>query len=212
MMNSFKTLSLAAALLVGTAIASSAATVQASQQSTFTAQEKANSIVLPSDASFSPAVSTFTGTLASNYRSPFADSTTAYFAVGAPTGTASPATLSFSSDHTIFSMLWGSPDPYNQLMFYYQGNLVATVNPGTAGGNTGLVPSPRTNAYKVTVTGITYDTVVFYDNYNPKKGTYGNDTPAFEFANISTVPVPAAGILLLSAFGGVAALRRRKQA
>jgi hypothetical protein len=38
-------------------------------------------------------------------------------------------------------------------------------------------------------------------NYNP--GTYGT-------LEVSEVPVPAAGVLLLSAFGAVAALRRRK--
>ena len=39
-----------------------------------------------------------------------------------------------------------------------------------------------------------------------------NRTPALYDINISQVPVPSAGLLLLTALGGAAAMRRRKKA
>lgn len=206
MMNTFKALTLAATLVAGTALSASAATVTSvfATNATLNAA-KATSLSMPGGATWSTPVTTETGTLANAYKSPFADNTTAFYAVGTglPGATVSPVTLSFASSRNSFGFLWGSPDSYNSLEFYDGATLVATV----VGAD--LVPPPKSQAYFVTVSGLSFDSVKFIDNLGTKTST---DEAAFEFANISSVPVPAAGFLMLTAFGGFAALRRRKQA
>jgi hypothetical protein len=105
-------------------------------------------------------------------------------------------TYTFGSLHTSFSLVWGSPDSYNSLEFYNGTTLVATILGtsivGCCGGN--IVNS------LVTISDLQFDSVTFISG-----------TPAFEYANISAaVPLPAGGLLLLGALGGLAALRRRK--
>ena len=105
-------------------------------------------------------------------------------------------TYTFDSLHTSFSLVWGSPDSYNSLHFYNGTTWVATILGtsivGCCGGNIA-------NSL-VTISDLQFDSVRFVSG-----------APAFEYANISAaVPLPAGGLLLLGALGGLAALRRRK--
>lgn len=158
---------------------------------------------------FSTTPEIVSGSSSGHYRSPFSDST-AYFAIGTLDGTgsvSSPISLTFSGLKDTFNILWGSPDTYNQLQFYNGNTEVAVLTPGQGG----FLPATSNGAYGVKLYNLLYDKVVFVDNYSGTTST-GPDTPAFEFANVSTVPIPATGFLLLAAIGGFAALRRRKQA
>ena len=162
-----------------------------------------DSLILPTGAAWdvSGTPASVTGSASGLYLSPIddgaaggLDETTSYWNLtGGNTGI-----MDFTGTHTSLSFLWGSVDTYNAVEFWLNGNVVATIisamlvpapTPGTSGG-----------ASFVTVAGLTFDEVHFT--------TTGN---SFEFMGVSAaVPLPAGGLLLIGAIGGLAALRRRK--
>jgi hypothetical protein len=99
------------------------------------------------------------------------------------------ADYTFSGLNTVLRLVWGSPDSYNTLEFYNGASLVDSVLGGAISGNSLLV----------TISTSAFDRVRFISG-----------SPAFEYANVSAVPLPAGGLLLLGALGGITALRRRK--
>jgi hypothetical protein len=183
----FKTLALAAGLSLAALAPAGAVTV--TQSST------------PSTAFLNPLATSFTGTINENVtdpglvsgvrRSPW-DGPMDGSVYSSITGT---ATYTFGSLRTSFSLVWGSPDSYNSLEFYNGTTLVATVFGGSIVGCCG---ANITNSL-VTISGLQFDSVRFVSG-----------TPAFEYANIAAVPLPAGGLLLIAGLGGLAALRRRK--
>jgi hypothetical protein len=161
-----------------------------------------NSLDLPTGAAWvsagTPTVQT--GSLVNEYRSPLQgaggtlEEDTPYWNVlGRETGI-----LDFDGTHTSLSLLWGSVDTYNTIEFWLGGSLVTSVistllAPAPVPGNSG-------GASFVTVSNLTFDEVRFVSNSN-----------SFEFLGVSAaVPLPAGGLLLIGAIGGLAALRRRK--
>lgn len=66
------------------------------------------------------------------------------------------------------TLLWGSPDSYNQLKLLKDGQVVASIVPG------GAVPVDPTHTYAVTIAGVTFDTLIFLSTQ-----------ASFEFANLS---------------------------
>lgn len=118
-------------------------------------------------------------------------------------GAQSPVTLTFGKTQSAFNILWGSIDSYNEIEFLLLGasQLVQTgtdiVNLGSLGG---VTPTFEQVAL-VKFSDLQFDSVKFTSN--------GQNS--FEFA-LAPVPLPAGGLLLLGALGGLAALRRRKQA
>ncbi len=102
------------------------------------------------------------------------------------------------------NFVWGSPDNYNSIKFYLGTSLIDTVL-GTA--ITPCCVSGQLNILNslVSITALAKGGV--FDSFQFTSGQ-----PAFEFANLTAtaVPLPATGLLLLGAFGGIAALRRRK--
>jgi hypothetical protein len=109
------------------------------------------------------------------------------------------AEYSFGSTFQKLSFVWGTPDKFNTVRFYLGGVLVDTLA-GFGNGNNVLNPT-------ATVTkiggGAGFDTVRF-----------SSSAVAFEYSNISAsvIPVPAAGLMLVTALAGMAVLRRRKAA
>lgn len=152
-------------------------------------------------------VSIVSGSVANEYASPFGAGTDSYYTVGSPNLSASFAEL-FVSVSTSFSLLWGSIDSYNAIEFLLGGvsqDIVdgAELGLGTAGNVTAAV-----DITNIGDAGLSFDSVRFFSNFGQN-----SDTPAFEFAlEVSPVPIPAAGLLLLGALGGLAAMRRRKAA
>jgi hypothetical protein len=205
-MNMIKNLLSAVAITAAFTTAAFAATVTndrrtpAADAATF-ATLALTSTTLSPGASWTDAPAIVTGNLVNEYRSPFEGTaqfaTTAYFNV---TKVESPAVMILSSVRSTLSFLWGSVDGFNTVKLINTdtgafelvtlANLIAPETPQTGRG-----------ASFVTITGFLFNQVEFQSTRN-----------SFELSNIAAVPLPAGGLLLLGAIGGIAALRRRKAA
>lgn len=111
------------------------------------------------------------------------------------------AEYTFSALQAAVSFVWGTPDNYNSVVFYRGNTIVDTV----VGNGTGVnVPLSRATITNID-SGKGFDAIRFVSTQ-----------PAFEYAFLeftpAPIPVPAAGLLLLTALGGIAVLRRRKTA
>lgn len=155
-----------------------------------------------------------------NYKSPFLNTTLAttqsYFAADIRlddngNGTEGKATLTYSTVQSAFKMLWGSVDKANKIVFKLAGVTAFSYTGAELGVLLGLVPPPTSppGSFEEVVLlsfggfGAGFDSIEFSSN----------DRPAFEFALPAApapIPVPAAGLMLLTALGGIAILRRRK--
>lgn len=208
-MKVWKTISAALAVMVAGALAANAATVSA----TVSTGEPGYGTALPAGANWFTPPSIVAGSVTGSYISPFNDTTSNFYTVGslAPL-VQSPVVLVLGAATNAFKLLWGTVDTNNAIFLvsgnsvvdqvYGQNVLTALSNP--ASGSTGA---------KVSFTStFSFDTIVFVSNlfsspYNPSDA----DKAAFEFA-LAPVPLPAAGLLLVAAVGGLAAVRRRKTA
>jgi hypothetical protein len=112
------------------------------------------------------------------------------------------AEYAFSTLKGSLSFVWGSPDGFNSVEFYRGGSLIDTVM-GMGNGTNLALPTASVTAIG---DNMGFDTVRFVSAR--KAFEYGFVTAA----DLAPIPVPAAGLLLLTAVGGVAALRRRKAA
>lgn len=164
-------------------------------------------------ATWATAPATVDGSVTNEFRSPYDElgamgtsGYSDYFTVGSPGKPGSPAVLFLSTARKTFSMLWGSVDSYNAVSLC-AGATCATVT-GTQVSKAAPANFGTGNAIVNFTADFAFDTVSFFSNYGQKA-----DVAAFEFA-VSPVPVPlpAGGLLLLGALGGIAALRRRKAA
>ena len=214
-MNFFK-IAKAAIFAAGLVAASSAANAVSLSSSvaftdgSFSYPASADSISLPSGASWDGGVSVRMGNAGGVYRTPWDETSNGavenatvgnsaaaaikYFASG-PGNLPNPAKLKFTGDQTSLSFLWGSPDTYNYLFFRLDGANVSTFIGSPITG------SPSAGSVLVTFTGL-FDEVWFESR----------GSNAFEFASITAtpVPLPAAGWMLLAGIGGLVALRRKR--
>jgi hypothetical protein len=136
---------------------------------------------------------------------------TSFWAVFAPQkkNRTHTAELVFTGGQSALSLLWGSPDKTNMIEFFLGGTSVARfLGADLVGLSKDIVKGPGRGAALLSFAGFTFDAVRF--TARAKGGS-------FEFSNlrtaaVSTVPLPAGGVLLLAGLGGLAALRRRKAA
>lgn len=135
-------------------------------------------------------------------RSPFEEAghnSAGYYSVGtseAYSGTNNPAVLQLTNRATNFSLLWGSPDSYNTLELYDGATLVASIL-----GSQFSIPAYQASFVSISAgAGESFTSAKFYSDGN-----------AFEFSNVSAVPIPAAAWLFGSGLIALAAVKRRKR-
>lgn len=143
-----------------------------------------------------------TANLTNTYRSPFQNASRTTFDTASFTAvTNSTAIFSFDVDQVSLSFIWGSPQRFDTLSLFNDGVLVARIIPGLANPGTELVTQTQRGARLVTLTDVLFDEIQF-----------SNDRASFEFANlqvVSSVPLPAGGLLLLMALAGLVFVRRK---
>jgi hypothetical protein len=180
------------------------------------------SLVLPTAATANPlATSTsgagaavaenVTGTIVNVRRSPWGAAnstldenaaTSVYSALYNASGTTPvSASFDFGGIFNRLSLVWGTPGPTNTLTLLLGG--VAQVTMTGADAATLVTSAGGNRSVLLTLTGWKFDEMVI-----------GADHRALEFANLqaAVVPVPAAGLMLVTALGGLALMRRRKAA
>ena len=153
------------------------------------------SSTLPSAPYTSPVPTTFTGTVFTNlttslggvYRSPF-EGTSAPNSLF--TSVEGDATATFNLSGNVLSLIWGSPDTYNQLKFFS----------GVNGGGTLLDTILGSTINPANGTGFSYVTVSGIGNFNSVVLDNVPNSNAFEVSTfaVSSVPLPAS----LPLFGG----------
>lgn len=211
-----KALSLAGALAFGLALLAPPAPARAATVD--------YSLVLPAAATANPLAAAtagagvalaenVTGTIVGVRRSPWgasnstldlADAGSVYSALYNAAGkTGVSARYDFGGIFDRLSLVWGTPGPTNTLKLLLGGVEQFAM--------TGAGPLPLSGgglkSVLVTISGLQFDTMLI-----------GADHRALEFASLSVeaapspVPVPAAGLLLAAALGGLAFTRRRKAA
>ncbi len=137
-----------------------------------------------------------TGTVANQTLSPFANQTLSYSVLSFPTGAGS-ATYNTTGLST-FSFIWGSPDAYNSVTFNGVG----------AGGTFSLAQLPHATP------DVGFDFVTFAIS-GVSSVTFNNTgQSAFEYADVSAVPIPPSLLLFAGGLGllGFFGLRKNRQA
>ena len=161
--------------------------------------------ITPSGSSWSVDPSFAGGNVSGATQSPFNSNpltpTNSYFAAG-NAFVASPVTLTFAAIQTSFSLLWGSIDSYNSITFSGGSSADVTYTGDDIASYLGLTTSTQNYEHVA---------LVSFEDMDFTTVTFTSGAKAFEFA-LAPVPVPAAGVLMVAALGGLGLVRRRKSA
>ena len=116
------------------------------------------------------------------------------------------ATYNLSAGATTYKLLWGSPDNYNNVLFYTgandTGTLIGEINGDQLACYTGnTCKDTSASLVTFTATGTTIGFVELTDN----------GTAAFEFGTVSATPLPAALPLFATGLGLVGFLGQRRK-
>lgn len=186
---------IAAALFLVTPMAANAVTIT-----------KSNTLPTVAIANAAPTATTgtyfgnVTGSISGVRRTPWEGTALAGTGVYSSVSKNSSATFDFAKLQKGFSLVWGSPDTWNNLQVkLISGNTVVETINGLA-----IQPPVGILASLVTVTGVLFDRLTFVSTTNN----------AFEFANLTTtpVPLPAAGWMLIAGLGALGAVARKRKA
>jgi hypothetical protein len=151
------------------------------------------------------------------YVSPFLNTPVAdtqdFFSVGVKVdgeGARGPVALTFADAQSAIDVLWGAIDTPNTIRFFSGATNVFTYTGADLAALLGLTPTGTDSRF------FNYVELVRFDDFGQDgfdSIQFSSATPSFEFGLAPVpVPVPAAGLLLLTALGGIAVLRRRKAA
>ena len=197
MMQGTRMLALASALAMSAALPGAAATVQTTELDTADLNGL-TPMANPDAAAISGEVyENVTGSIGGLRLSPWDGSIHEATGVYTSVNAGASATYDFAGLQTGFSLIWGSPDSYNDLVVrLITGDTLVASFDGTAAQG-----PVQVGAALFEVGDVLFDRLVLSSGSN-----------AFEFANLTAtpVPLPAGGLLLLGALGGLAALRRKR--
>ena len=175
----FAVIALSSIAFVGSA---NAATATIGSQSASATQSTATSSFITTDASstgvFTPSTS---GSIADVQQSPFVNTSLDYSAVSNSSSAASgSAVYNIGAGVTSISVLWGSPDLFNSIIFY-------SGAAGSSGVGTGTVVATFTAASLSGVTlGAGYDLVTFDISGVGSVEFADSGQPAFEYADLKS--------------------------
>jgi hypothetical protein len=187
-------LGLSVAIFVSASLPAQAASVNVIETVNAWEQVNLSQTLSTSGGTWFTAPSIKEGHTINQWRSPFDPSGTTtpplnwqtidYYSVG-PSSATQTAVLKFTQNQGALEFLWGSIDDYNKLIFFLDGQEVATVLlaslPGVQVG---------VGAALVSITDLVFNKIKFISTTN-----------AFEFSNLTTSPVPLPPAVLL--FGSV---------
>ena len=189
--------------LAGMTTGASAAVIIASEDSTTL---PATAFVTVPNSTTGPFTLAAVGTIEGVQRSPWGDLDPRPYSVLSPGGTGpSSATYNQGAGTLTFSFLWGSPDSYNVVEFWSGVGATGALLGSFTGSS--LTPPPPL--------GSGFDFVTFLSDTAIGSVRLVDLGPAaFEFANVSQTPLPAALPLFVAGLGafGVAGLRRKRKA
>jgi hypothetical protein len=233
-MSFLKTLAISTAFTIGGVAHAATVTVITSGADTFNTVDVTQGTALPVGVSFTPdsdisilsgsptSLSPFSGLGLGNFE--MLD----YFAVGNPNFSpdlgrgqaAGIATLDFGADVSAVEFIWGSPDYtnegfVNEVFTMASGAVQAGFSPNDFSATLDTLDDEARNSVRVRISSsVAFDSLVF------KSG----DLPYFEFANLnvefapssggsdpSPVPLPAGGLLLVTALGTFVAARKQRK-
>jgi hypothetical protein len=136
-----------------------------------------------------------TGSVGGQYRSPWDLEGAPYNSL--PYTSVRNGTVGYNLTGMMLSLFWGSIDTYNSLTFW------------TLAEGTGEFVSVDVSALGDPFSG-GHHLVQFFTDVPFQSVTLGSGQAAFEFANLTTTPIPPALLLFLTGLGGLGWLGRKK--